>query len=283
MTRAGVESRRALCVITPEYFDGNRMVAFESLMARRLDPSGSESRLIPLLLRNTKLPEWMRGLIPVDWTSESSRPREWRKLLLALGASNAEAPPPGSSPESVQPIDSRRRTFLPSSSWEQVNPAVTRRVLTQAITMFIIAIAARIAVGYPNVLSSLGLSMSKPEVLSALNHSAWCGLGSLLAAILLWTQFMDTQFVLSLARVLLFVALLGLLCAVVTCMPGISPWIHGLIFTLFIAAGSIYYFIFGMAKYYWQRREYGDVASETLIFLLFLYIMRRPLLMVLGG
>ena len=42
MTRAGHESRRVLCVLSPDYFDGNRMVAFESLMARRLDPSGNK-------------------------------------------------------------------------------------------------------------------------------------------------------------------------------------------------------------------------------------------------
>ena len=46
MTRAGHESRRVLCVLSPAYFDGNRMVAFESLMARRLDPSGSETALV---------------------------------------------------------------------------------------------------------------------------------------------------------------------------------------------------------------------------------------------
>src|SRR4051794_21232165 len=51
MTRAGTESRHALCVISPDYFDGNRMAAFESLMARRFDPGGTESRLMPLILR----------------------------------------------------------------------------------------------------------------------------------------------------------------------------------------------------------------------------------------
>jgi hypothetical protein len=63
MSRAGAESARALCVLSPDYFDGNRIVAFESLMARRRDPAGGESRLIPLLLRATELPEWMRGLV----------------------------------------------------------------------------------------------------------------------------------------------------------------------------------------------------------------------------
>lgn len=94
MTRAGHESRRVLCVLSPDYFDGNRMVAFESLMARRLDPSGSELGLIPLVLRSTELPEWLRGLIPIDWTDPGNYAREWRKLVKVLGAPH-EGPPPG--------------------------------------------------------------------------------------------------------------------------------------------------------------------------------------------
>ena len=94
MTRAGHESRRVLCVLSPDYFDGNRMVAFESLMARRLDPSGSEPGLIPLVLRSSQLPEWLRGLIPIDWTDPSYHTREWRKLLKVLGAPH-EGPAPG--------------------------------------------------------------------------------------------------------------------------------------------------------------------------------------------
>ena len=92
MTRAGQESRCVLCVLSPDYFDGNRMVAFESLMARRLDPSGIEPRLIPLVLRSSELPEWLRGLISIDWTDPSYHAREWRKLLKALGAPNEGQP-----------------------------------------------------------------------------------------------------------------------------------------------------------------------------------------------
>lgn len=99
MTRAGRESRRALCVLSPQYFDGNRMVGFESLMARRSDPSGTESRLIPLLLHPTDLPEWLRGLIPIDWTDPRHYPREWQKLLKVLGATRDAIAPraPGSN------------------------------------------------------------------------------------------------------------------------------------------------------------------------------------------
>ena len=96
MSRAGRESRHVLCVLSPDYFDGNRMVAFESLMARRLDPSGSQPGLIPLVLRSSELPEWLRGLIPLDWTDPNYHAREWRKLLKVLGA-----PVEGPAPRSV--------------------------------------------------------------------------------------------------------------------------------------------------------------------------------------
>jgi len=86
MTRAGGTSRHALCILSPDYFSGNRMVHFESLGALRRDPSGQESRLIPFIFRPTTLPDWFRGRIAVDWTDPGGRTREWRRLLRALGA-----------------------------------------------------------------------------------------------------------------------------------------------------------------------------------------------------
>jgi tetratricopeptide (TPR) repeat protein len=95
MERAGIESRQAICVISPAYFDGNRMVGFESQMLRRLDPSGQTSHLIPLIVRNTKIPERIRGLVPIDWTNPATHALEWMKLLKALNAQNLDAPVPG--------------------------------------------------------------------------------------------------------------------------------------------------------------------------------------------
>jgi hypothetical protein len=96
MARAGQSSRAALCVVSPDYFSGNRMVGFEALNSRRSDPSGSDSRLIPFLLRRTELPEWIRGLVPMDWTDPRAHAREWKKLLKVLGAPFPDAvPPPG--------------------------------------------------------------------------------------------------------------------------------------------------------------------------------------------
>jgi len=55
-----------------------------------------DSRLVPLVLRKVQLPNWLRGLVPVDWTEPKHRPRECRKLLKVLGASTLDAPLPGS-------------------------------------------------------------------------------------------------------------------------------------------------------------------------------------------
>src|SRR5258706_1905793 len=95
MSRAGIESRCVLCVLSPDYFECNGAVAFESLSARGRDLTGRDSRLVPLILRSTDLPDWIRGLIPVDWTQEKDRNREWRKLLKALSASNLDCSAPG--------------------------------------------------------------------------------------------------------------------------------------------------------------------------------------------
>jgi hypothetical protein len=100
-----------LCVLSPDYFDGNRMVAFESLMARRHDPSGGEPGLIPLVLRSSQLPDWLRGLIPIDWTDPSSHAREWRKLLKVLGAPH-EVPAPGPAGSTSRIPDSQPASAL---------------------------------------------------------------------------------------------------------------------------------------------------------------------------
>lgn len=107
MNRAGSESRHAICILSPDYFEGNRMVGFESLMARRFDPSGQESRLIPLILRETPLPEWIRGLISVDWTAQSDLLREWRKLLKVLNAKDLNVP----APNRIEELSGEKRTI----------------------------------------------------------------------------------------------------------------------------------------------------------------------------
>lgn len=94
MTRAGRESCRAVCVLSPDYFDGDRFGYFESLMFRRSDPSGREGRLIPLLLRTCCIPEWLHGLIPVDWTCPDLD-AQWERLLAALGAPRLNSRRPG--------------------------------------------------------------------------------------------------------------------------------------------------------------------------------------------
>lgn len=106
MMRAGRSSRTVLCVISPDYFEGNRMVGFEALAARRGDPSGLESKLIPFILRKADLPDWIRGLIPLDWTDPAQHSREWRKLLKVLNAPYPDVSPPSQLELSSSPGES---------------------------------------------------------------------------------------------------------------------------------------------------------------------------------
>jgi hypothetical protein len=128
----------------------------------------------------------------------------------------------------------------------------------------------------------VGLNPGNPEVGYALNRAVWFGFAAFIALVLVWIQLMDTQFIFSLGRVLLFVSALGSFCAVVCCVPAVSSSIHALLVVLFIIAGSLYYFVFGIARYYWNMRSYGDMASEGFIFAIFLLSMRRPLMMLFG-
>lgn len=136
MTRAGRESRHVLCVLSPDYFDGNRMVAFESLMARRLDPSGSEPGLIPLVLRSCELPEWLRGLIPIDWTNPSYHDREWRKLLKALAAPSEGLAPGLLGSEATIPdvpvsSASKYYVYISESKLDMLYPQLGTRMLAR--------------------------------------------------------------------------------------------------------------------------------------------------------
>jgi hypothetical protein len=94
MEQAVSSSSKAICVFSPDYFEGNRMGDFENLMIRRSDPSGIESRFIPVVLRPANVPDRFRGLIPIDWTNPDNIPREWGKLLKVLNATNLNVPPP---------------------------------------------------------------------------------------------------------------------------------------------------------------------------------------------
>ena len=109
MNRAGSKSRHTICILSPDYFEGDRMVAFESLLVRRQNPSGNESRLIPLILRKTVLPEWIRGLVPVDWTDPKYCKEEWQKLLKVLGAKNFDV----SIPATVKELNDITQKILP--------------------------------------------------------------------------------------------------------------------------------------------------------------------------
>ena len=94
MTRAVKQSRRGICVLSPDY-DSGRWVNFESVMLRGRDPSAANSTLIPLVLRSTQLPQHIQNLIAIDWTDPANHQREWTKLLNVLEAKDRKAPRPG--------------------------------------------------------------------------------------------------------------------------------------------------------------------------------------------
>jgi hypothetical protein len=158
MSRAGTQSRRAICVLSPAYFDGNRMVGFESLMARRFDPSGNESRLIPFVLRKCEIPEWLYGLVPVDWTAPSYHKREWHKLLRVLGAPEIGAKIPGLAIERQIPAPvPEQKSWCWWSTHESIQnevPSVTAIFETMIAVLLYWWIALQVGVLWPLLVSA---------------------------------------------------------------------------------------------------------------------------------
>ena len=99
MERAGRQCRYVLAILSPAY-DANRMAgkeAFEALQS---------NRLVPIVVRPTKPPAWMQGLLRQDWTAVSQMRKDWVKLLQMLGAPHPHVDPP-------EPIPSDGRWRIP--------------------------------------------------------------------------------------------------------------------------------------------------------------------------
>jgi hypothetical protein len=86
MIRGNSESRKMVCVLSPDYLEGNRMTQFEMELAAASDPAGKESRLVALILRETKVPEVLTTRVVFSWVDESEHARVWRRLLRDLDA-----------------------------------------------------------------------------------------------------------------------------------------------------------------------------------------------------
>lgn len=282
MTRAGRSSQRALCVVSPAYFEGNRMVAFEALNARRADPSGQDSKLIPLVLMPTELPEWMRGLVPVDWTDSLHYGREWNKLLRVLDAPNKGAPPPGGIDTPSPPP---RNTEPPTAKWHlhmtlmKVNPRVVTPYAFSAVALLCASAAVLWIPEFwqrlPFVVShaeSTAVSKAMPALMKTL-YSSFVGVAFLGAII---TGLFNSQIVFSAAKMCFLLAFFSFLCALVTLISHESMIPH-MVLVLLLAASFIKHFVLGSLGYYWKRRSLGDAAAEALLLTAFVGSILGPL------
>jgi hypothetical protein len=94
MQRGVEQSSHMLSVVTPEYFREGA-AGLELKMAQQLAIEGKEESLILMVLRETEIPLSVRGAVIINWTDPEDYAEEWRKLLIALDATNKNAPPPG--------------------------------------------------------------------------------------------------------------------------------------------------------------------------------------------
>jgi hypothetical protein len=294
MTRAGQSSRTALCIISPDYFDGNRMAGFEALLARRLDPSGQESRLIPLLLRPAERPDWMRGLVAVDWTDGRAHRREWTKLLRVLRAPLTDTAPPraldASSADRAVPaaLPSARPEAsheTPPAKWKpnlifiKVNPRVLKPY-AQYVALLLAGSGA--ALQFPALwerlpfvmdhISQVALQEAKP----ALMTSVVCSVAGIVLLITMVSGLLNMQLLFSSVKVFFLLALFSFLCGVVTLVSHESMVPHIVLALLLIVAFTRHFFM-GSLRYYLKRRSFGDAIAETILLITFVVLIWGPL------
>src|SRR5688572_14907320 len=83
MTNAVRQSRRTLVVLTPEWVSSD-WTQFEALLTTQLDPSGRERRLIPIMRKPCKPPDWVGYRSYLDFVDDARVEHQIARLIRAL-------------------------------------------------------------------------------------------------------------------------------------------------------------------------------------------------------
>lgn len=306
MARAGQSSRTALCVFTPDYFEGNRMTSFEASIARSRDPAGRNSMLIPLILRRTDLPDWVKGLVAVDWTNPHVHAREWTRLLRVLNAPkpDAAAPPPLPTPPSHAAEAADRsgsqhgersrpspagattaRTAPPPVSWTpslifiRVNPRVLKPYARYVGVLLTASLAALQLPGLWERLPFLMDHVSKAalqKATPALVTSATASAVGIVLLLTIVTGLLNAVILFSSVKMVFLLALFSFLCAVVTVVAHGSMLPH-MMLVLLLGVAFTRHFLMGSLRYYVRRRSFGDAVAESVLLVAFLGLILGPL------
>ena len=88
MTNAVKQSRRTLVVLTPEWVSSD-WTQFEALITTQLDPSGRDRRLIPIMRKPCKPPDWVGYRSYLDFVDDARVEQQIARLIRALKDSQA--------------------------------------------------------------------------------------------------------------------------------------------------------------------------------------------------
>jgi hypothetical protein len=88
MERCIKESRFVLCVITAQYAQSDH-TSEEAIISKTLDMAERRKRLVPLIFQRADLPDWLHGLVGIDFT-QSATVDPFERLCYLLDASRAQ-------------------------------------------------------------------------------------------------------------------------------------------------------------------------------------------------
>ena len=127
MRRAVETSRKTLLVLTPDYLN-SAWTEFEVAILQTIDPNNRQRRLIPLRKAECQLPPEISYLNYVDLANPKYSDVEWKKLMMALGATNDISLPPPPAPPALPDPDGSAEAGLVALRVLMRDPAVRANV-----------------------------------------------------------------------------------------------------------------------------------------------------------
>jgi hypothetical protein len=174
--------------------------------------------------------------------------------------------------------------YLPYLSFYPVNQNVIKKLVLPYIKLSTVVLGSSVIGSFlpkvwdqiPVLMSYLGLKQG----LERSTHLFWDALlysvfGLLLIGVV-YSKLMDAQFILSIAKSLLLIGLLFSLCGFVSLFPN-TLIVHKILLCIVLIFTVFRGFVYGLMRYYWDRKSYGDLFLEILVLCLFLYILWSPI------
>jgi TIR domain len=136
-------SKFVLIVLTTDYVN-SRWPEMSAIVERSLSPEHWRERIIPIVLRATRLPPYFGSFHPLDWSEINARPANYQALLRVLQGRGRELPPPPTQGKwkltDGEALSSHRASQKATEATEVLGPAQGRSIPYWVIALFVLLV-----------------------------------------------------------------------------------------------------------------------------------------------